>query len=139
MDEQPRAPVLGHVAGERVEELIEIPLRLGCARQPMHTLHDVPQRVRVEHEARPRHDVGPVARFVLLQQMEALVLLARQPDDRPLDVGATLRDSRAPGCCRSSSATAISHQSVASMQPRYQNSASSRPGSTNFGIWPLRA
>ena len=35
--------------------------------------------------------------------------------------------------------TAISHHSVASMQPRYQKSASRPSGSTYFGIWPLAA
>ena len=33
----------------------------------------------------------------------------------------------------------MSHQSVASMQPKYQKSASRRSGATNFGIWPFGA
>ena len=47
--------------------------------------------------------------------------------------------SRPSGCSRSRRATPASHQSVASMQPRYQKSASARPVSTNFGIWPFGA
>ncbi len=50
--------------------------------QRVEPLHAVPQRVRVQHEARARHDVGPVARLVLLQQEESLVLLREEPVDR---------------------------------------------------------
>ncbi|MNC99838.1 hypothetical protein D3C83_182570 [compost metagenome] len=48
-------------------------------RQAVQALDQVPQRVAVQHEARPRHDVGPVARLVLLQQEEALMFLRVEP------------------------------------------------------------
>src|SRR5690606_38993737 len=60
----------------------------GRVLEPVETLHEIPQRVRVEHETGPRHDVRPIARLVLLQQAETLMLLREQPAERPLDVGA---------------------------------------------------
>jgi len=54
--------------------------------EAVQALHEVPQRVRVEHEPRARHDVGPVARLVLLEEKEALVLLGLQPSDRAFDL-----------------------------------------------------
>src|SRR5690606_15394991 len=76
---QPGTPVFGQRRGEWVEQPIEVGSRLGRARQVEEHLHAIPKRVRVQHEARARHDVGPVACFVLLQQMEPLVLLREKP------------------------------------------------------------
>ena len=45
----------------------------------------MPQCIRIEHEARARHDVGPVARLILLQQPQALMLLREQPLDGESD------------------------------------------------------
>ena len=60
--------------------------RLGIGHR-VTALHLVPQGVGVEHIPRARHDIGPVAGLVLLQQPEALVLLRQQPADRALDPG----------------------------------------------------
>src|SRR5690348_15210620 len=53
--------------------------------ETVESLHAVPQRVRVEHESGARHDVRPVARLVLLQQKETLMLLGLEPLDRQGD------------------------------------------------------
>ncbi len=54
-------------------------------------------------------------------------------------LAANRRRSRPAGRMRSRTASATSHQSVASMQPRYQKSASAWRRSTNFGICPFAA
>src|SRR5262245_59693047 len=69
-----------------MEKLVGVAPRLVRLWQRAEPLDEMPERVRVQHEATARHDVGPVARFVLLQQEEALVLLTGEPVDRPLDV-----------------------------------------------------
>ena len=74
------------LARERIEQVVEVLVSRRRARQRVQALDLVPQRVAVEHEARARHDVRPVARLVLLQQGEALVLLAQQPGNRPLHI-----------------------------------------------------
>ena len=136
--QQARAVVLGQVALERVEQVVEVVARRLGVGQRVAALDLVPQRVAVQHVARARHDVGPVAGLVLLQQPEALVLLRQQPGDaRARPPAPPARRGDAPWRRRWS--TAISHHSVASMQPRYQKSASRPSGSTYFGIWPLRA
>src|SRR5664279_5016446 len=48
-------------------------------RNAVQALYLVPQGVGIEDEPRARHDVRPVAGFVLLQQKEALMLLCQQP------------------------------------------------------------
>ena len=83
--EQSRTPILGDAGRERVEELVEVASRLRGMGEPVLLLDQVPERVRVEDEAGARHDVRPVARLVLLQQVEPLMLLALEPDDRRLD------------------------------------------------------
>ena len=126
--QQPRAPVFGQRGAERMEQLVEIRPRLLGALEAVELFDAVPQRVGVEHEARARHDVGPVARLVLLQQEEALVLLRLQPLDGLAMPGRASAARRRPGRgCRDKS-SAISHHSVASMQPKYQKSASRRAG-----------
>ena len=75
-----------------IEQLVEVLAGRRGVRQRVQALDLVPQRVAVEHEARARHDVRPVARLVLLQQGEALVLLAQQPGRSP---AAPCRCSRA--------------------------------------------
>jgi hypothetical protein len=69
-----------------MEQRIEVMMGFVPPRQLVQALHAIPQRVAVQHEARARHDVGPVACLVLLEQEEALVLLRHQPLDRPFDV-----------------------------------------------------
>ena len=68
-----------------MKQPIEIlPRLLGSA--PGHrAFHEIPQSVCVEHESRARHDVRPVAGFILLEQKEALMFLRRQPSNRELD------------------------------------------------------
>src|SRR5690606_14439037 len=86
--EEPSAPIRIRARRERVEQTVETLARLGRVLEPVETLHEIPQRVRVEHETGPRHDVRPIARRVLLQQAETLMLLREQPAERPLDAGA---------------------------------------------------
>ena len=89
---QPGAVVLGQVPPERVEQVIEVMARHLAVGQREASLDLVPQRVAVEHVARARHDVGPVAGLVLLQQPEVLVLLRQQPADGARDrIGASAR------------------------------------------------
>ena len=121
--QQPRAMVLGQVVLERIEQVVEVMVRHLGRGEAVASLDVVPERIGVEHVARTRHDVRPVAGLVLLQQPEVLVLLRaaassiarltswpqREPPTRP---------------CRRTWSTAISHHKVASMQPRYQKSAS---------------
>src|SRR5690606_38372962 len=59
--------------------------RLDSVLEPVEALHEIPQRVRVQHEPRARHDVGPIARLILLQQTKTLMFLREQPAERPLD------------------------------------------------------
>src|SRR5690242_18413021 len=59
--------------------------RLLSTGQPVHTLHVIPERVGVEHEPGRRHDVGPVARLVLAQQLQTWMLLTLQPCQRSSD------------------------------------------------------
>src|ERR1700730_18829375 len=60
-------------------------MRLFRALDAVEPLHEIPQGVRIEDDPRARHDVGPVAGFVLLQQEETLMLLRQQPLNRELD------------------------------------------------------
>ncbi len=69
-----------------MERVVEVMAGFVPLRQIEQRLHAVPQRVRVQHAARARHDVGPVARLVLLQQEKAPVLLRQQPLQRAPDV-----------------------------------------------------
>lgn len=85
--QQPCAPVLRQIVAKRMKQMVEVMVRVVPARQIERRLHAVPQRVRVQHETRARHDVGPVVRLVLLQQEETLVLLRSEPLQRALDVG----------------------------------------------------
>src|SRR6185437_14513708 len=82
--EKARAAVFREARGEGVEKTVEVVARLLAAIQPVAALDGIPQRVGIEHESRPRHDVGPVAGLVLLQQKEALMLLREKPLQRKL-------------------------------------------------------
>src|SRR5580704_10461991 len=62
-----------------MKESVEVVERRHLVLEAIQLLHEVPERVRVQHEPRARHDVGPVAGLVLLQQKESLVLLGQQP------------------------------------------------------------
>ena len=141
--EQARAPVFGEPRREGMEQAVEVRARRCGVRQAEEPFHAIPERVRVQHEARARHDVGPVAGLVLLEQIEALMLLRAEPVKRQRDLApVTAQQAAAAARCasRSSSrASAMSHHSVESMQPKYQKSASRRSGATNFGIWPFGA
>ncbi len=68
-----------------MEKSVEILVRLRSMLDAVEALHEVPQGVRIQHESRSRHDVGPVAGLVLLQQKETLMLLRQQPLNRQLD------------------------------------------------------
>ena len=83
--EQSGPAILGKIRRERMKQSIEIVQRLGRSPEAVELLHEIPQSVCVEHESRARHDVRPVAGFILLQQKEALMLLRRQPLNRELD------------------------------------------------------
>ncbi len=83
--QQPGAVVLGQVALEGVEEVVEMVLRVLRLAEREAALDVEPQGIGVEHVARARHDVRPVAGLVLLQQPEMLVLLREQPADGTLD------------------------------------------------------
>src|SRR6266545_813980 len=82
----PSSPTNVERCAERMEEPVGIAPRLGGLGQAVERLDEAPQRVRVEDEPGARHDVGPVARLVLLQQEKALVFLAGEPPDRGLDM-----------------------------------------------------
>ena len=83
--QQPRAPIFGERGGERMEHAVEVCASCRRIRQIEESLHAIPKRVRVEHEAGARHDVRPVARLVLLQQEEPLMLLRAEPLKRQRD------------------------------------------------------
>src|SRR6185437_13633238 len=68
-----------------MEKAVEVVAGFLGVIQPIAALDGIPQGVGVEHEARPRHDVGPVAGLVLLQEEEALMLLGEKPLQRQLD------------------------------------------------------
>ena len=128
-----------------MEQVVEVGARRRGVRQPEEALHAIPERIGVEHEARARHDVGPVAGLVLLQQEEALVLLRAEPAQaraRPrVDNGASSRasPSRLP--------SVLVEQGEGDQPPQRGVDAAqvpevgfaAVPASTNFGIWPLAA
>ncbi len=100
--QQPCAPILREPRGERMEQPVEIVQRLRRMLQSVQLLHEIPERVRVEHESRARHDVGPVAGLVLLQEEEALVLLRQQPlQGEPDAARVTLAQPAAASACGS--------------------------------------
>src|SRR5262245_15883830 len=71
-----------------MEQPVEARAGLRRSRQIEKSFDAIPECVRVEHEARPRHDVGPIAGLVLLQQVEALMLLRAEPLQRERDFGS---------------------------------------------------
>ena len=77
-----------------MEEAVEVGARFRGAIQPVAALDGIPQRVAVEHEARARHDVGPVAGLVLLQQEEPLMLLGEEPLQRQPNAARATRAGR---------------------------------------------
>src|SRR5688572_3708099 len=62
-----------------MKQTVEVCARRGSVRQREEPFHAIPKRVRIQHETRARHDVGPIAGLVLLEQMEALMLLSAEP------------------------------------------------------------
>src|ERR1700722_19538278 len=81
-----------------MKEPVEVLQRLGCALQAIQFLDEVPECIRIEHESRTRHDVSPVAGFVLLQEKESLVLLREQPLHGKLDALAVTPAQGATFC-----------------------------------------
>ncbi len=71
------------------------------------------------------------------------MLLREEPLDGERDLAPIAAQQatvgRAARACSSRNASAMSHHSVESMQPRYQKSASRPSGATNFGICPFGA
>ena len=103
-----------------MEEPVEIlarPRRVVDAKEP---LHEIPQCIRIENEAGARHDVGLVAGLILLQQIEALMLLRQEPLRAASLTRLAYCRSKPLGLrCRSRIASAINHHNVESIQPRY--------------------
>ena len=95
--QQPRAPIFGERGRERMEQAVEVRARGRRVRQREEALHVIPERVRVQHEARARHDVRPVAGLVLLEQEEALMLLREQPLQRQRDLASVAAQQAARG------------------------------------------
>jgi hypothetical protein len=81
MCEQLQTAVSRHVVRKRVEQMVEMVTRLFRPRQSVSLLDVIPQGIGVKHESGARHDVGPVAGLVLLQQMQPWMFLALQPGD----------------------------------------------------------
>src|SRR6185503_17188938 len=94
--QQACAPVLRDAGRERVEKTVEARARLGRFRQVEEPLDAIPESVRVQHEARARHDVGPIAGLVLLEQIEALMLLRAEPLQRERDAATVSAQQAAP-------------------------------------------
>lgn len=64
--EQPGALVFRHARRERMEQSVEVIVGFSTMPDAEQLFHVVPQRVRIQHESRPRHDIGPIAGLVLL-------------------------------------------------------------------------
>ena len=84
--EQARAAIFREPGREWMEQAVEVGSSRRGVRQPEESFHAIPERIRVQHEPRPRHDVGPVAGLVLLQQKESLMLLRAEPAKRKRDL-----------------------------------------------------
>src|SRR5260370_40656575 len=62
-----------------MEQPVEVLTGLSCMRDSVEPLDENATRVGIENEPRSRHDVGPIAGLVLLQEIETLMLLRQQP------------------------------------------------------------
>src|SRR5262245_54056467 len=79
-----------------MEQPVEARARRRGVRQIEQPFDAIPERIRVQHESRPRHDVSPIAGLVLLQQVEALVLLSTEPLERERDLASMAAQQAAP-------------------------------------------
>ncbi len=96
-----------------MKQAVEVGAGVRGAIQAVTALDGVPQRVGVEDETRARHDIGPIAGLVLLQQEEALVLLGEQPLQGELDSARVVARHRP--CAEPSLRAAV--EEVAGQQP----------------------
>src|SRR4051794_32022545 len=79
MHEQTDAALLRHRVAAREKEQVDIIPGDTVSGKVIEGFDPIPECIGMKHEAGPGHNIGPVACFILLQEIPALVLLALQP------------------------------------------------------------